>query len=80
MIQELQKNEAFKQTDLSNRNYLSVDQFISTAKCESTDLTSGPNGHWFLGTIYRRDYVKFGDSICKLKKRLNRRGMIHLVI
>ena len=73
-------NEAYKPTDLSNKNYFPDDQLINGAIGESTALISGPNAPGILGTTYRRDYVKYDDSMCKLRKWLNARGMRHLVI
>ena len=73
-------NEAYKPTDLSNKNYFPDDQLINGAKGESTALMSGPNAPGILGTTYRRDYVPYDDKMCKLRKYLNARGIRYLVI
>jgi hypothetical protein len=73
-------NEAFKPTDLGNKNYFPDDQLINGAKGENTALMSGPNAPGILGTTYRRDYIKYDDAMCKLRKWLNARNMRYLVI
>ena len=73
-------NEAFKPTDLSNKNYFPDDQLINGAKGENTALMAGPNAPGILGTTYRRDYIKYDDGMCKLRKWLNARNMRYLVI
>ena len=41
---------------------------------------SGPNAPGILGTTYRRDYTKYDDYMCQLRKWLNARNMRYLVI
>ena len=73
-------NESFKPTDLGNKNYFPDDKIINGAKGENTALMSGPNAPGILGTTYRRDYIKYDDAMCKLRKWLNARNMRYLVI
>ena len=73
-------NEAFKPTDLGNKHYFPDDKLINGAKGENTALMSGPNAPGILGTTYRRDYIKYDDTMCKLRKWLNARNMRYLVI
>ena len=73
-------NEHYKPTDLSNKIYFPDDQLINGAKGENTALMPGPNAPGILGTTYRRDYIKYDDGMCKLRKWLNARNMRYLVI
>ena len=73
-------NEAFKPSDFGNKNYFPDEKLINGAKGENTALMSGPNAPGILGTTYRRDYIKYDDAMCKLRKWLNARNMRYLVI
>ena len=73
-------NEAFKPTDLGNKNYFPDPNLINGAKGENTALIAGPNAPGILGTTYRRDYIKYDDNMCRLRKWLNARNMRYLVI
>ncbi len=73
-------NEAYKPNDLTNRIYFPDDDLINGAKGESTVLKSAPNAPGNMGTTYRRDYIKYDDFMCRLRKWLNARGMRYLVI
>jgi hypothetical protein len=73
-------NEDYKPNDLSNKIYFPDDQLINGAKGESTVLKNPPNAPGNMNTTYRRDYVKYDDKMCKLRKWLNARGMRYLVI
>lgn len=73
-------NETYKPNDLRNKIYFPDDQLINGAKGESSVLKSAPNAPGNLGTTYRRDYIKYDESMCELRKWLNARGMRYLVI
>ena len=73
-------NEDYKPNDLSNKIYFPDDKLINGAKGESTVLKNPPNAPGNMNTTYRRDYVKYDDKMCKLRKWLNARGMRYLVI
>ena len=73
-------NEDYKPNDLSNKIYFPDDKLINGAKGENTVLQNGPNAPGNLNTTYKRDYIKYDDHMCKLRKWLNERGMRFLVI
>lgn len=53
---------------------------INTAKGENPAMIPAPNAPGILGTTYRKDYIKYEDMMCLLRKWLNARGMRYLVI
>ena len=73
-------NETYKPTDLGNKNYFPDEKLINCAMGENTALMSGPNAPGILGSTYRKDYIKYDDAMCKLRKWLNARNMRYLVI
>ena len=70
----------YTEKDLNDPNYFPKDPLINTAKGENTALIPADNAPGVFDTTYKKDYIKWGNDMCELRKYLNARGMRYLVI